>query len=208
MSPRAAPSSRRARALDSFRTAAECIGPITPGLSLFAITRGQFSMIDIILHVQREIGPCYLSLWTWAIADYEVEVFTRLLKSREFLGAGLIVDYSAGRRNRDLLDGWRDRYGDDTVKVCMNHSKIARAWNIDRRVLMRGSCNLNFNPRFEQIDITEGGPDFDLVSEIESGIPVLPRDHSKMEAKAASGLNKSFDLGDLRVFEVPGVWRP
>lgn len=46
-----APSVRRARAVQSFRTAAECIGPVEPGMALFAVTRGQFSMLDAILHV-------------------------------------------------------------------------------------------------------------------------------------------------------------
>jgi len=44
-----APSSiavRRKRAVESFKTAADCIGTIEEGAALFAITRGQFSMID------------------------------------------------------------------------------------------------------------------------------------------------------------------
>jgi len=32
------------------------------------------------------------------------------------------------------------------------------------RCLLRGSMNLNFNPRFEAIRPNEGGPDFDLVA--------------------------------------------
>ena len=38
---------RRKRVIEGFQSAAETIGPVTPGLSLFAVTRGQFSMIDI-----------------------------------------------------------------------------------------------------------------------------------------------------------------
>lgn len=39
-------TSRRTHAVNSFKTAAECIGPAHKGMSLFAVTRGQFSMID------------------------------------------------------------------------------------------------------------------------------------------------------------------
>ena len=45
-----APSSiavRRKRAVESFKTAADCIGTIEEGAALFAITRGQFSMIEV-----------------------------------------------------------------------------------------------------------------------------------------------------------------
>ena len=38
------------RAVESFESAAATIGPIEKDMSLFAITRGQFSMLDAILH--------------------------------------------------------------------------------------------------------------------------------------------------------------
>ena len=39
MAAPSAPSARRAKAVESFKTAADCIGTIEPGHSLFAITR-------------------------------------------------------------------------------------------------------------------------------------------------------------------------
>ena len=72
-----APSRRRARAVESFKSAAECIGPIEPEMALFAITRGQFSMIDCILHTIDQLGLCHVAFWTWVIADYEVECVDR-----------------------------------------------------------------------------------------------------------------------------------
>jgi hypothetical protein len=46
--------------------------------------------------------------------------------------------------------------------------------------------NLNFNPRFEQFDITEGGEDFELVARIEDGLPVLPRKYSNFDAESGA----------------------
>ena len=48
---------RRKRVVESFENAATCIGPIEKEMSLFAITRGQFSMIDAIFHCLHAIGP-------------------------------------------------------------------------------------------------------------------------------------------------------
>jgi hypothetical protein len=53
---------RRKRVIESFENAATCIGPIAPEMSLFAITRGQFSMIDTIFHCLHEIGPAEVSV--------------------------------------------------------------------------------------------------------------------------------------------------
>jgi len=202
----AAKSPRRKCVQESFASASACIGPVESGLSLFAVTRGQFSMIDVINHLIAEVGPCHVSVWTWAIADYEVQAFTTLLERREILGTNLIVDTSAEKRNSDLIQQWRNRFGAETVKVCKNHSKIARVWTDDFRLLARGSMNLNFNPRFEQLDVTEGGADFDLVKEIEEELPVLRANASNSEVDKASKLSLAYESGTLDMFKGTKVW--
>ena len=204
-----AASKRRAKAKNSFTCAADTIGPVTRGMALFALTRGQFSMIDMIQHVLACVGPAAVSVWTWAIADYEVEVFEALLVDERITGARLVVDYSASKRNTDLLTRWERRFGTGSVRVCKNHAKIARVWTADTRVLLRGSCNLNLNPRFEQIDVTEGGADFELVGEIEEAMKVLPlKQCSHADAQAASGLEDAFGEPVLAAFRGLPVWKP
>jgi hypothetical protein len=146
--------------VESFEIAAKCIGPIEKEMSLFATTRGQFSMIDAIFHCLHEIGPAKLSVWTWTIAAYEVEAMAGLMASKKITSGRLVIEASADRRNGAIIEQWRQRFGDEAVRICKNHAKIARVWNHDFRLLLRGSMNLNFNPRFEQLDITEGGDDF------------------------------------------------
>jgi hypothetical protein len=199
---------RVARAVEAHRSAAEAVGPITPGMALFLVTRGQFSMIDLVQHVLREVGPASVSVWTWAIADYEVEVMTGLMASASITSGRLIVDRSAERRSVGTIDGWRARFGVDAVRVCKTHAKIARVWNERFKVLLRGSMNLNCNPRFEQADITEGGPDFDLVERLESELPVLARLCSNADAEKASRLSLAFEAGEMAMFSGVKPWRP
>jgi hypothetical protein len=197
---------RNARAVEAFGNAAEAIGPIDPGLRLFLVTRGQFSMLDMVLHVLAELGPAAVSVWTWAIADYEVEAMEGLM-GREAITAGrLIVDRSAEQRSATTIERWRSRFGAESVRVCKNHAKIARVWTAERRVLLRGSMNLNFNPRFEQADITEGGEDFELIEGMEAALPVLPALCSNAEAEAASGLGRAFEAETMRMFAGVKVW--
>jgi len=67
------------RAVESFGNAAQAIGPIEPGMSLFCVTRGQWSMLDAILHVLSQTGPAAITLWTWTIAEYEILAMQGLL---------------------------------------------------------------------------------------------------------------------------------
>jgi hypothetical protein len=207
--PNQSKSSRRLHAKNSYKTAAECIGSVDPGMSLFAITRGQFSMIDAVLHVLGEVGPAALSIWTWAIASYEVESLERLMIDKRLTGARLVIDFSARQRNADIITRWKTIFGTESVVYVVNHAKIATIEAADgRRVLLRGSMNLNFNPRFEQLDVTEGGQDFDLVKELESELPVMPDPEDTSWAKCAeiSGVKDAFAPEQLNIFKVGKVW--
>jgi hypothetical protein len=197
------------RAVESFRTAAEAIGPIQPEMSLFAITRGQFSLIDAILHTMQQIGPSHVSVWTWVIAEYEVDALNSLLIRQELLSGRLVIDVTASKptmKRQPVVEDWRRKFGQDSVRICKNHAKIARVWNDQFRVLIRGSMNLNFNPRFENMDVTEGGEDFDLVERIESELPVLPGRPSNGDADRASGLGKAWEASQLEMFAGLRPW--
>jgi hypothetical protein len=200
-------ASRRARAVESFGCAAECIGDVTPGMSLFAVTRGQWSMIDAVLHVLDQVGPSKLSLWTWTVAEYEVQVLTRLREDRRVTGGRLVIDAGARVRNAGIIAEWKSSFGEGSVRYITNHAKIVRIESAGGlRLLLRGSMNLNFNPRFEQFDLTEGGADFDLVEEIEDDLPVLGDKCTGREVWAASRVSNAFEPEQLQFFQGMKVW--
>ncbi len=201
-----AKANRRRKALESFGSAKDAIGPLEQGMSLFALTRGQFSMIDVINDLLWKMGPAHVSVWTWAIAEYEVEVFTALMDRAEILSATLVVDYSAEHRNAGLIAQWRERFGETSVRVVRSHAKIARIWNDEYRFLARGSMNLNYNPRFEQFDLTEGGEDFDLVAEVEGELKVLQPMAPRRDAEKNSQLNRAWKEDQLEMFGAKRVW--
>lgn len=193
-------SRRRAKADESMRYVDECIGQVSHRMALFAVTRGQWSMIDAIRYVVKAAGGGSVSVWTWTIADYEIKSMEGLLNDGLVTGAQLIVDMSADRRTPHFLREWRKKFGPESVKVCRNHAKIARVWNDDWRFLLRGSMNLNFNPRFEQFDLTEGGLDFDLVTAIEEEMPVLPERYTFRDIAQVTKIGQVFSDDVLQMF--------
>jgi|GEM_PF-1085151 len=218
MNPQGAPAARRARAVESFQNAAECIGPVEAGMAVFAVTRGQFSMIDAILHVLDQVGRAKLSLWTWTIADYEVQVFERLMLDDRVTEALLVIDHAARSKNRPLLEKWVATFGPSSIRLVVNHSKIATVEASPEvrpaipgepgaaRVLLRGSMNLNFNPRFEQLDVTEGGADFDLVKRIEGELEVLDLSAGGDAVYRSSKVSNAFEPASLALFRGIKTW--
>jgi len=202
----ASASERRARAEESFGSAAQCVGAVEHGMALFALTRGQFSMLDILVHVMSQVGKCSVSVWTWAVAEYEVQCFEAFMQNKQIEAGTMVIDLAGAKRSTSILKDWRAAFGDRSIRVCKNHAKIATVETPEFRVLVRGSMNLNFNPRFEQFDITEGGPDFDLVRKIETGLPVLEEPLTNAKADAASSLGLAFEAKTLQMFEGVKVW--
>lgn len=200
-------SARRKREVESFKTAADCIGKVEPGISLFAITRGQFSMIDAIRACLDQVGVSDISLWTWTVADYEIENLVNLRKSDMIRNGLLIIDGGARKRNMGLILEWKEQFGPTSVRYVRNHAKIATIQNGEYKLLLRGSMNLNYNPRFEQFDLTEGGTDFDLVKQIELEIPILEDDASGIDVIKASRVSEAFDAEQLKLFSGCKVWQ-
>lgn len=199
---------RRQRAVETFGNAASAIGPIEKSMSLFAITRGQWSMIDAILYCLEQVGPSRVSFWTWTVAEYETQVVDRLRRDGRITSGRMIIDYGARNKNAGLIREWKESFGDDSVRYVVNHAKIATVESESGfRLLLRGSMNLNFNPRFEQFDLTEGGLDFDLVRKIEGELPVLPDDCTGPECFLASKVGQAFDHQTLKMFSGVKTWR-
>lgn len=200
---------RRLAARECFANAAETIGPCEAGMSLFAITRGQWSMIDAVLHCLDCVGKAKVSLWTWTVAEYEVQVLTRLRVDGRITDGRLVIDHGARNKNAAIIADWKNTFGAESVRYVINHSKIATVESESGlRFLLRGSMNLNFNPRFEQFDITEGGPDFDLVREIEDELPNLEDDCSGAEVYAGSQIDNAFKPEQLSLFGTMKTWKP
>ena len=206
MSRASAPTQRAIRADESYQTAGACIGELAPGMSLFALTRGQWSMIDAILWCLRQTGPARLSIWTWTIADYEIQAFTALRSSGGIREGRMVIDHGARNKNAALIAGWKEQFGSESVRYVVNHAKIATIEGGGLKLLLRGSMNLNFNPRFEQFDLSEGGPAFDLVREVEDELPILGDDAPGAAAYAASRLGEAFEPEQLAIFQKVKTW--
>lgn len=201
------PAARRVNAVESFGCAAQALGTVERGMSLFAVTRGQWSMIDAVMHVLDQVGSAKLSLWTWTVAEYEVKVLTRLREDRRVTGGRLVIDAGARNKNAGIIREWKSSFGEGSVRYVTNHAKIGRIESASGlKLLLRGSMNLNFNPRFEQFDITEGGADFDLVEQIENELPILGDKCTGKEVWAASRVGEAFEPEQLALFSGLKVW--
>ncbi|MFO1000892.1 MAG: hypothetical protein U0936_11160 [Planctomycetaceae bacterium] len=78
MTRAASPTARRKAARESFKNAADDHWNDRTGNESLYHSRAVAGSIDAVLHVLDQVGPAAVSLWTWTVAEYEVQVLTRL----------------------------------------------------------------------------------------------------------------------------------
>lgn len=157
-------SVKRSRVAREFRhgmrgeSASRCIGPIPKGCEVFGLTKGDFSMIDILRHVAKEIGPCRIDVGTWTAAAAEITQAFDMLGDGNIISMRWVVDRSFPQRQPKYFHSLRAKFGDDCIRMARFHAKFILLENEEFSVAVRTSMNLNLNERIEFYELSEGSP--------------------------------------------------
>ena len=135
-----------------------CIGEITKGCDIFGLTKGDFSMIDILRHVAKQIGPCRIDIGTWTAAAAEIKQAFTMLEDKNIITMRWLVDRSFPARQGKYYASLLDKFGRNSVRLARFHAKFILLENDDFSVAIRTSMNLNENKRIEFYEISEGTP--------------------------------------------------
>lgn len=147
-------------------SAARCIGEITKGCEIFGLTKGDFSMIDILRHIAKQIGPCRIDIGTWTAAAAEIKQAFDMLEDKNIVSMRWLVDRSFPARQGKYYRSLLDKFGQDSVRLARFHAKFILLENENYTVAVRTSMNLNENKRIEFYEISEGTPISDYLRHI------------------------------------------
>lgn len=139
-------------------SARRCIGDINKGCDIFGLTKGDFSMIDILRHCVKQIGPCRIDIGTWTAAAAEIKQAETMLTDKDILSMRWLVDRSFPARQGKYFASLLQRFGQDSVRLARFHAKFILLENDEYSVAVRTSMNLNENKRIEFFEISEGSP--------------------------------------------------
>ena len=181
--------------------ASRAVAGLRRGGRVVGMTKGQFSMIDLIRAIIDKTGPAHLQLSTWTAGIRDAHSAAFLLEAGRLLSVRILVDRSFATRQPRYCAAVRRLFGDEAIRCTRTHAKVALISNDDWSVAVRASMNLNRNPRFENFDIDDNPKIFDLFArhfaEMEETMPPGPRvPTAEVDAvfeRAARGRNV-FDL--------------
>ena len=135
--------------------ARQTIGDLSPGCEIYGFTKGQFSLIEILEHCIMEAGPCNVTICTWSAASGDIQAANRLLMNKDIKNLRFIIDYSFQARKPKFCQELIDTFGHDCIRVTSIHAKFATIKSDKYDLTIRTSMNLNYNPRFENFEISD-----------------------------------------------------
>ena len=156
---------REIRHITQGENARLAIGDITKNCDIYGLNKGQFSIINIIEEVLKQVGGGDVVISTWTAAKYE------MTKAEEFINKGLfnsikfIVDRSFKTRQPKYYKILNDKFG-DIVYETNSHAKFVLIKNNDWNIVIRTSMNLNENKRLENFEISDDENFFKYMAEL------------------------------------------
>lgn len=145
---------------------ADAVGPIEHGCEIYGLTRGQFSLIDLMEHILATTGPADLTISTWTAAGADIDYALRLTKDGRVRSILWIVDSSFPVRQPGYCRAMLDRFGPECIRVTENHAKFVLIGNDEWNVVLRTSMNLNENRRLESWEISDDVEMYDYLASV------------------------------------------
>ena len=147
--------SRRIRHLVQNETALKSIGDIRPGMELFGLTNGQFSVINILDELLKQTGPAKLDVTTWTIASAEISLIDQWVKAGRVTELRFLLDRSFSNRKKEYYAEMLQTFTDSQMRIARIHGKFAVISTDHYDLAIRSSMNLNENKRVEFFEISD-----------------------------------------------------
>lgn len=146
---------REVRRTLTVANAAAALGPIVPGVELYALCKGDYALIDIIEHCLDATGPADVTVSTWTAAGADLEFAMGFVLDGRVRSARWLVDFSFPQRQPAYFALLVDRFGAGSVRATANHAKFVLIRNESWDLCVRTSMNLNLNKRLENVEISD-----------------------------------------------------
>jgi len=144
------PTPRKVFARMTQRQAAhEALTEWTPDEHVAMLTKGQFSLVQLLEAVLAKVGPATLALSAWVASPAELDVVVGWVKDNRVASLRLILDLLVQSREPEAAALMRHVFGADKVAFTRNHARFALVETAEHRLVVRSSADLTNNPSFE-----------------------------------------------------------
>ncbi len=135
---------------------------LSKGSRIMGLTRGCFSLIDLIHSILKKTGPAHVICTTWSAGIKDVHQVEWMRDSELMKSFKLITDHSYVTRQNKYSVTIEELFGKENIRTSEVHAKFCLIYNNDWKVVIRTSMNLNANKTCESFEIDEDQDVFDF----------------------------------------------
>lgn len=122
---------------------------------IMGLTRGEFSMIDLIHSVLKKTGSAHVICTTWSAGIKDVNQVKWMLDTDLIRTFQLVTDHSFCTRKGQYMASIVELFGEENIRTSEIHAKFTLIHNEEYSVCIRTSMNLNANRTCESFEIDE-----------------------------------------------------
>lgn len=131
---------------------ANVIGNISMGKTIHYVSKGEWSMHDLLFHILSQTGPAHVTFSTWSMSEIAVRQMIDAVESGLLLSLAAALDWRVKVRRPEVLE--LVRFNFENIRLVNCHAKVAVVQNYKWSVVIVGSANFTNNPRIEAGVIT------------------------------------------------------
>jgi hypothetical protein len=164
-----------------------------PGCRIMGLTRGNFSLIDLIHAVLKKTGPAKGICTTWSAGIKDVHNVKWMIGSSLIQQFTLVTDYTYSKfsNKKDYALTCEELFGKENIYTTNIHAKFVLIENKEYKVCIRTSMNLNANKKCENFELDENPEIYDFYYNFVSFIQETQTEGFVTESRK---VNKTLDL--------------
>lgn len=163
----------------------------TNGSRIMGLTRGDFSLIDLIHGVLKKTGRAKVTCVTWSAGIKDAHNVKWLIDSDLIEKFTLVTDHSYATRQRKYAVSIEEAFGKENIRTSEIHAKFVLIENDDYKVCIRTSMNLNANRTCESFELDEDEEIFNFYNNF---VIFVNQNQKEGFVKSSVKVNKTLDL--------------
>jgi len=161
---------------------------------IIGLTRGQFSLIDLITAILEKTGKADVICCTWSAGIKDAKQMYKLKNDGNINLFKIVTDHSYVTRQKQYAISLEGLFGKENIATTEIHAKFTLIKNDKFNVVIRTSMNLNANKTCENYEIDDNIEIFNFYQSFLNGIfENMPKGFTASSTIVNNSLNKVFN---------------
>lgn len=190
-----------------FQNAKTAMSIFEPNCRIIGLTRGQFSLIDLISAILEKTGQADIICCTWSAGIKDAKQMSVLKNNGNIKSFKIVTDHSYATRQKQYAITLEELFGVENIATTEIHAKFILIKNEKFNVVIRTSMNLNANKTCENYEIDDCENIYNFYNDFLNGVfENMPKGFTQSSTIVNNALNTIFKTEKKVEEKIPYIW--